>query len=458
MTFVNRPSQQDADELSEEYVNAFVDAITTRPYVPSRTPPPTGIPTEQKSFEAWRFVQRLHGRGCLPWVEAATPEQAIRAYDDWVSSITSISEVWDAAKHPRGGYPQNRGWFSAAGSNSGLTRGTTASKVNATQIRKGRPESRVSWIKGSPTASTDSRTRQSPRVSPIHYVSDENGGAEEERSDAKNDGMGAAGTTAVAAGGGIRETKVQLPADHRGSWIRGKKGHGTFRFFDTPENRKAGVAGKSFRYVDGHIAVGGFPPEAYYGGKASAATISVPKVSGSDKAAAEAAMRQKLGNAAWKTPPGYVWNHAGPPGSRVMELVREEYHTALAHKGPAAIPRATTRGLTNSNRTRRPGGGSTSARALGVATVYLAARDVLKMAGALGPEYHSDEGLTYKFRDETDGSEFVIKPGWIRSSRREFISGPRAGQSEPISKEEVENYRAAAEKEFGKFVPGKNPR
>ena len=33
-----------------------------------------------------------------------------------------------------------------------------------------------------------------------------------------------------------------------------------------PKIARRASPGKSFRFVDGHIAIGGFPSEAYYGG------------------------------------------------------------------------------------------------------------------------------------------------------------------------------------------------
>ena len=169
-------------------------------------------------------------------------------------------------------------------------------------------------------------------------------------------------------------------------------------------------------------------------------------------------MRRKVGDPNWQRPEGYVWNHAGRPGSKTMELVRRDAHRALSHKGPAAVLRATARSTTQGGSTQRRGIGGTTARAVGIAGVYLMARDLLRMSAASGPEYHSDEGFTYKFEDAKDGSEFIVKPGWIRSARGKFVSGPRKGQSEPITDEEVENYKKAAEEEFGKYVPGKSPR
>ena len=156
----------------------------------------------------------------------------------------------------------------------------------------------------------------------------------------------------------IPATKSQLPADHRGSWVSGTKGHGTFRFNDSIENQRANLVGKEVRFENQYIAVGGFPPEAYYGGQASSATVEINSVSGfdADNQAADAAMRRTLNDPTWKRPDGFLWNHAGGPGSKVVELVDVEYHRAISHKGPAAIPRAL----------RRLGGGpgATGARCL----------------------------------------------------------------------------------------------
>jgi hypothetical protein len=62
-------------------------------------------------------------------------------------------------------------------------------------------------------------------------------------------------------------TKPHLPADHRGTWISGTKGHGIFRYSYSLENHDARAAGKEVRLENQHIAIGGFPPEAYLWGQ-----------------------------------------------------------------------------------------------------------------------------------------------------------------------------------------------
>ncbi|MBI3836427.1 MAG: hypothetical protein HY288_00655 [Planctomycetia bacterium] len=245
-----------------------------------------------------------------------------------------------------------------------------------------------------------------------------------------------------------------MPADHRGTWISGTKGHGVFRYNDSLENQQAGLAGKEVRFENQHIAVGGFPAESYYGGSASDATVEIKSVTGTnaDSLAADAAMREKLGDRNWQRPEGFRWNHAGEPGSKSMELVQSRVYRSVAHKGPGAAPRA---------QTRTANARGATGRAMGALTVYLAARDVLQATGVLQPDYEVAERETYHFRAE-DGSVFMVHAGGLFSSaKREYVEGPRKGQMEKITDAEVDQHRKQAEAEFGKYIPGslfKEPR
>lgn len=67
----------------------------------------------------------------------------------------------------------------------------------------------------------------------------------------------------------------------------------------------------------------------------SSVRINAVTATEADGAAADAIMRRRLNNPAWKKPDGYVWNHAGMPGSQTMELVDARFHR-LAHKGSIA--------------------------------------------------------------------------------------------------------------------------
>ncbi len=117
-----------------------------------------------------------------------------------------------------------------------------------------------------------------------------------------------------------------LPSESRGKWVEGTRGNGVFEYYDTPENRAAGLNGKRVTFKNGSIGLGGFPAEFYYRGSAAAASVQIPLVKGTDAdfTAADKAMRERLGDPNWKRPEGYTWNHAGDESSRTMELVKRQ--------------------------------------------------------------------------------------------------------------------------------------
>jgi hypothetical protein len=163
-------------------------------------------------------------------------------------------------------------------------------------------------------------------------------------------------------------------------------------------------------------------------------------------------MGRKLGNSEWRRPKGYIWNDAGPPGSKVMELVQDPAHKVVSHKGPAAEPRAIRRAA---------GAQRTTGRAVAALTVYLTARDALQAAGILKPDYEVAERNTYHFVAE-DGSVFIVWPeGLFSKPKLEFVAGPHKGQTMTITNAEVEQYRKQGEREWGRYIPGnlfKDPR
>ena len=237
-------------------------------------------------------------------------------------------------------------------------------------------------------------------------------------------------------------TKPRLPAAHRGTWVQGTTGNGAFRFNDTIEHQRAGLAGKEVRFTNQYIAIGGFPPELYYGGSAESASVEIDAVRGTeaDSMYSDERMRTKRRDPKWQRPAGYRWNHAGQPGSKVMELVDKNAHALVAHKGSAAEIRAQLR--------------AAKGRAIAILSVYLEARDVLQTMGILQPEYSVAERETYHFIAE-DGSVFVVWPGgWLSSPQQEFVSGPRQGQKEGMTRAEMEDCRKKAEEVWGKYIPG----
>jgi hypothetical protein len=402
----------------EEKRRQFVAAISDRPPAPkpctSSSPSSTPAPGTQ-AYEAWLFAQKLLGVDVSRLHKPTASEVREQERLEFVRAITE--GTWDPAKHPRGAFPQNRGWFSPTwGPQGAKTAAATATPEPATSTKPVASPPQILTVSDKSPKRTSTTTKSSNSVAP---------------------------TPAAPA----INTKAQLPADHRGTWIRGTKGDGVFQYNNSVENQKAGIAGKEIRYKNQHIAVGGFPAQSYYGGSAAKARVEIGTVTGSnaDNIAADAAMRKKLRRPNWQRPKGFVWNHAGSPGSSTMELVKENLHKATAHKGAAAEVRAQLR----SSRAQ-----SSTSRALSVLTVYLMTRDALQYGGLLKPTYEVGERETYRFEAE-DGSVFVVWPaGFFSSAQIEFVEGPRKGQKRTISNDDVEDYRKQAEKIWGKYIPG----
>jgi len=72
--------------------------------------------------EVWLFAQALLGNSVPTPTEPMPHVMADHDYAEWIAAIAPALEGrWDAAKHPRGGFSQNRGWFSPT-TGSGLVR------------------------------------------------------------------------------------------------------------------------------------------------------------------------------------------------------------------------------------------------------------------------------------------------------------------------------------------------
>jgi len=145
-------------------------------------------------------------------------------------------------------------------------------------------------------------------------------------------------------------------------------------------------------------------------------------------------------------------------------------HGSTAHTGPAAKTRAElkanktvgARPIETPGGRAKGGGGGKTARAIGVLNVYMAARDVAQMSGALGPDYEERDNFAYEFEAD-DGSRFIVeKDSWLwgpfGGCRRKFVSGPRKGQTETITRAEFDAYKKRGEEVWGKYIPGHPPR
>lgn len=254
--------------------------------------------------------------------------------------------------------------------------------------------------------------------------------------------------------GWIPEGRVRTPGAARGKWIKGTRGNGTFEYTDTPLNRSRKLVGVKVKFVEGYIAEQAFPEKYYWKGNYQSATVDISDVGArvngdnSDFSAADRIMRERHG-ADWKRPKGYTWNHAGKPGSTVLELVKTEVHEAVAHKGPAAGPRKAARDAKKCKLGPKPG----VARCIAGLNIYMTFRDAAMAAGAnsLQPLEHAP----YYF---TEGENiFIIKKPVltaIYSSYKEYIAGPKAGTKEYITNKKRLEYKKKAEAVWGKYIPG----
>lgn len=103
-------------------------------------------------------------------------------------------------------------------------------------------------------------------------------------------------------------------------------------------------------------------------------------------------------------------------------------------------------------------------RGIGILSVFLTLKDACEAAGINGTKYH-EMNAPYYFTDG-QGSVFTVQtPGLIsqiwRNPQRSYVAGPKMGQTEDITSEQVEEYKQQAEKKWGKYIPGgifTNPR
>lgn len=78
--------------------------------------PPDDKNVSSSSREAWQFAQALLGRSVPESSGSATDQAAEQELFEWLADVTTLFEDgWDPTKHPRGAFPQNRGWFSPTG-------------------------------------------------------------------------------------------------------------------------------------------------------------------------------------------------------------------------------------------------------------------------------------------------------------------------------------------------------
>jgi hypothetical protein len=85
--------------------------------VPLTVSEPGANPGAKREHLAWLAkVSTEHQRRVRGLLEAEADARKRQDHLEWLGRILTEQEGdWDPAKHPRGGYPENRGWFSPAG-------------------------------------------------------------------------------------------------------------------------------------------------------------------------------------------------------------------------------------------------------------------------------------------------------------------------------------------------------
>jgi len=141
-TTFDRSASRSADKAAADWEAdeawRFAQELLGQPT--SRAPRPGVDATARDELREWvasittpswpRSARETPDEELLEWVAAITTpswgsparENLSPEYLEWIAAITGVDEgQWDPAKHPRGGYPQNRGWWSpgGGGGNSG---------------------------------------------------------------------------------------------------------------------------------------------------------------------------------------------------------------------------------------------------------------------------------------------------------------------------------------------------
>jgi hypothetical protein len=126
LQFGDRPRENETRTSTSNESWLFAQALLGNPIPRSREPGTnTNEDPEYREFLAaittGRATSRTSEQEHREWLQAISTSHERSSEDlqetkDWVASITTTYEgEWDPAKHPRGGFPENPGWFSPSG-------------------------------------------------------------------------------------------------------------------------------------------------------------------------------------------------------------------------------------------------------------------------------------------------------------------------------------------------------
>jgi len=164
-----------------------------------------------------------HERALRALLQNEAEERAAQGKQQQPSEAEVTQEVWDSSKHPRGGFSQNRGWWSPTG---GAGSGAPADRGDSTTSHFATWRSAPTTNKLAAPTGSDALTAG---ASPETFLA------------AANDAHGARKSAAA--------TDWYVPSDDKGTWL-GKKGESTFRL-KTPVD----VNGKLIRDIEYHKGV-----------------------------------------------------------------------------------------------------------------------------------------------------------------------------------------------------------
>lgn len=224
----------------------------------------------------------------------------------------TLRETWDASKHPRGGYPENRGWWSPAGGGSG---GTGAGKLDVKSFDRG------DFFGTSTSDAHDTGDFLASSMRPR--------------------GRGKGRARSAAKGANFDPSTLRLP--RQGSW-GGDKGVTEYTF-----KKPIRANRKLIHKVEFKSGVPDLHPHSLRGNEV---TIILTGDSKTDRRNAMAAWKRLHPNT--KFPENVVFHHdmlnvtdaiGEIDGKKVkafvgtMQLIPKELHEALAHEGSASAAR-----------------------------------------------------------------------------------------------------------------------
>ncbi len=128
----NRCAGAEGGSATSSSTREFAQALLGK-VVPSAAGTQDHARHKREQLEWLAAISTEHERRLRRLVQEESDARARHERLEWLSTISTVHEAdWDPAKHPRGAFPQNRGWFSPTGG-SGGTRSAPTHTVPGTR-------------------------------------------------------------------------------------------------------------------------------------------------------------------------------------------------------------------------------------------------------------------------------------------------------------------------------------